>query len=270
MAFQIRTVGRTNTGMVRTHNEDNFLIIDLSTNSPASPEPRSHTVEPAGMLALVADGMGGAAAGEVASQMVAESMATWFAQRSPSGELTDDVAELLLKEAVQTSNETVFQHASDNPHLRGMGSTLTCGWIRSGSAHIVQVGDSRAYLLRDGSIRQLTQDQSLQEHLVMTQGVSPEEAKARVDSNVIIQAMGVRPTVRPVTSSVPLQKGDLLLLCSDGLNATMSDERILDTIADGDGLDEVASELITVANALGGPDNITVVMMRVDSGGRDR
>ena len=256
--------GRSDPGMVRRDNEDGFLVTDLTNGGPGFRGDFGGLVIDSGnALLIVADGMGGAAAGEVASGMALDRMNDWFRETRPGSDLSTTDAETLLHQAIKLSNSAVYEKAVANPRLRGMGTTLTCSWIQGDRGCFAQIGDSRAYLVRDGELRRLTEDQSLRQHLVSIGKITAEEAETMEESNVILQALGVSASVAPVMSRLGIRPGDLLLLCSDGLNAGATDEEIARVLAGAGDLDAAADELVRVANDNGGPDNITVILARV-------
>jgi len=210
----------------------------------------------------VADGMGGHVAGEVASETALQ----------PIRELdtitfrNDKAARQALVDAIATANRTVVEKAGSDPAFRGMGTTLTAAVVRDGKLHVAHVGDSRAYLLRrNGELTQLTTDHTLVEQLIREGRLSREEAATHPQRSVITRAIGIEDDVQvDALPSLSLQPGDQVLLCSDGLTGPVSDAeitRVLMTVADGDA---ACQALIDAANAAGGPDNITVVLLRVE------
>ena len=223
----------THAGMVRDHNEDRHLL-----RPP---------------LMVVADGMGGAQAGEVASGVAVDTI----------GALPDGVGAEELKEAVIRANREIRRMAEENPRQSGMGTTVTAALLREGGVEVVQVGDSRAYLLRAGALRQITQDHSVVAELVRRGDLSPKEAEQHPRRNVITRALGADAEVRPDTFSVDLVPGDVLALCSDGLCGYVSDDDIARALRDSPTLKRAAERLIELANDAGGPDNITVVLARL-------
>jgi len=262
--LRLEVSGRSDPGVVRRDNEDGFLVADLRNGSEGYRDDFSGLVmDSENALLVVADGMGGAAAGEVASRMALDQMRDWFRRRSPGNGLSATEAETLLHQAIKTSNSAVYEHAANHPGLRGMGTTLTCSWIQGDRGSFAQIGDSRAYLVREGEMRLLTQDQSLRQHLLSVGKITPEQAERMEDSNVILQALGVNAAVSPVITRLGLRPGDLLLLCSDGLNAGVDDPGIARVLLAATDRDAAADELVACANANGGPDNITVVLARV-------
>ena len=211
-------------------------------------------------LFAIADGMGGAQAGEVASRLAAAAIAE--GERGGLGE--DDVAEL-----VRAANASVYRHAVENPSAAGMGTTVTVAVVdeAAGSVVIGHVGDSRAYRIRDEELEQLTADHSLVAELVRTGRLTPEQAVGHPHRSVITRAVGTEPSVDVDTFTLEAVHGDLYLLCSDGLTDMVSDADILG-VADAAGRepDSVARMLVESANRAGGDDNITVVVFEVTEG----
>jgi PPM family protein phosphatase len=218
-------------------------------------------------LFAVADGMGGHQAGEIASGMALQPVEELDGQHFADA----GAAQQALVEAITEANRSVVEEATANPERRGMGTTLTAVMVRDGRLHVAHVGDSRAYLLRDGErISQLTTDHTLVEQLIQEGRLSRDEASTHPQRSVITRAIGVDRSVQ-VDSLPPLelQPGDQVLLCSDGLTGPVEDAEIADILADIDDGDAACRALIDAANDSGGPDNITVVLLRV-SGGKAR
>lgn len=245
----------THVGMRRAANEDSFLIADLTRGENENgAELIAHPLGDNGYLMVVSDGMGGAAAGEVASEL---------AVRTLFEELTKPVTSQSLAEhlqvATEIANERIWNYAQQNPELLGMGATLTAVLVKDNLAHIAQVGDSRAYLIRDGHVEQLTRDQSLVQALLDSDMIQPEQAHL-IPQNVILQALGTQPTVSVVMTEMELCEGDLLLVCSDGLSNKIRDEEMPRVINETDNLKAAGTRFIEVANERGGEDNITVIV----------
>jgi PPM family protein phosphatase len=257
----VRAAGRTDAGRVRPHNEDAFVIADLTDGKPpAGPGPAEIPVGARGVLLAVSDGMGGAQAGEVASALVVESL---------RGSLDDTCREsdilASIKCAVEEANRDVWEAASETGR-RGMGATLTAVVVHRALAHIASVGDSRLYLVRAGRISRITKDQSYVEVLIDAGVITREEAERSPYKNVILQAMGIRPDVQMGLSRVAMRNGDVFLLCSDGLWEKVSDEEML-AVVGSESLDGACGRLVALANERGGDDNITVVLGVVSGGG---
>ncbi|HEY2749360.1 MAG TPA: PP2C family serine/threonine-protein phosphatase, partial [Polyangia bacterium] len=223
-----------------------------------------------GALFLVCDGMGGAAAGEVASGMAIESLALTMLDAhmvdAPEGVVDDERQHLArkLRGAAREANAKIFKEARENLARSGMGTTMTAVQLWRDSALIAQVGDSRAYVWRQGAFTQVTRDQSLVNQLLETGQITVEQAKFFEHSNVILQALGVQEDVEVQLSKVELRKGDRLMMCSDGLVGVVSDEEISAVMGSIDDPAEAARILIEMANGAGGPDNITVIVAHFD------
>jgi serine/threonine protein phosphatase PrpC len=241
--------GATDLGLKRTQNEDSHACW-----VPKDPGER----ERRGVLLVVADGMGGTRAGEVASRLAAETVVASF--RSADG--GDPLAELYR--AVEAANRLVHEESQSRPDVSGMGTTCTAAVVRGSALYFAHVGDSRAYLIRDGGIRQLTTDHSLVAQLVMRHELTAEEARVDPRRNVVTRSVGVGPEVEIDAQQYaePLQPGDTLLLCSDGLHGQVTDQELAENASSPD-LEDACRQLIALANARGGPDNITVLMARV-------
>ncbi len=259
----VTVCGLTDMGRVRTNNEDAFLIAELA-GAAAAPAPAGvqtfDATEHAALLA-VSDGMGGADAGEVASALVVESLRR--AMTEAGGDLDWDEA---TRQAVEKANREVWS-AARAPGRKGMGATVTAVCLQGDHAHIAEVGDSRAYLLRNARIRQVTRDQSFVQYLVDAGALKPEDAANYPMKNVVLQAMGQSPDVQVALGRLELRRGDKLLLCSDGLSGKLSSEEMLARVQQASSLEAACHALIALANDRGGEDNITVVLARVDGEG---
>jgi PPM family protein phosphatase len=265
-SIDIEIYGKTDVGLIREHNEDNFLVADISAGVRTNDgkDPLTIKLGDKGALLLVCDGMGGAAAGEVASQMAVDSIydALTAAEAQPR-----DAFARLVRRAVERANEKIFIQSRDNQSERGMGTTCTVAALVDTTLVVGQIGDSRCYILRDGKLAQVTKDQSLAWQLIEAGAMTPEEAKAFEHANIILQALGVQERVEVVLSQVELRKGDVALLCSDGLHGPVSDEELLSVLVMESDLQKAAQALIQKALDRDGPDNITVVLARFDGEG---
>jgi serine/threonine protein phosphatase PrpC len=264
--IDIEIFGKTDVGLIREHNEDNFLIADVTAGVRTNDgkEPLKVKLGDKGALLLVCDGMGGAAAGEVASQMAVDSIYEALTSAEPQ---TRDAFARLVRRSVERANERIFIQSRDNQSERGMGTTCTVAALVDSTLVVGQIGDSRCYILRDGKLAQVTKDQSLAWQLIEAGAMTPEEAKAFEHANIILQALGVQERVEVVLSQVDLRKGDVALLCSDGLHGPVSDEELLSVLVMEPDLQKAAQTLIQKALDRDGPDNITVVLARFDGEG---
>jgi protein phosphatase len=265
--IMITVRARSDLGRTRDHNEDFYLLADLDSGRDLG-RGGPHRVEKQGSLFLVADGMGGAAAGELASSMAGNSIVKHFKEhwsreldRSPE-RLADH-----LKAAVEQANTEVFAYAKEHPEVRGMGTTATVAAVTSGTLYLAQVGDSRGYLVRNGEATQITKDQSLMQRLVDAGELTEEEAAQSERRNIILQALGPDPKIRVDLTWQELQRGDTLVICSDGLSGQVKREEIGEAVKNAADLDQVCERLVTLANERGGPDNITVIAARFDGEG---
>lgn len=268
-SVRVSVFGKTDLGRTREHNEDTFLVADLSTgNASLQPEVRNHQIGPRGSLFIVADGMGGAAAGELASAMAAEIIhrhmaTTWASDRTS----TAARFAFRMKEAVELANTEIYTYAREHPEVRGMGTTVTTAGIFGSDLYLAQIGDSRAYLVRGADAIQLTKDQSLMQRLVDAGELTEDEAEQSERRNIILQALGPDPRVKVDLTHQPVRRGDTLILCSDGLSGLVRREEFASLAQQHDDPQALCAALIDLANARGGPDNITVVTARFEGEG---
>ena len=267
--IKVQVFGKTDVGRSREHNEDRFLVADLTRKDASlQPQVRQHELGERGSLFVVADGMGGAAAGELASQMATDTifahlMKAWNAET----EATPQRFAHRLKESVEVANANIHAHAKAHPEVRGMGTTTTAAGVLGDHLYLTQVGDSRAYLVRGGVAHQLTKDQSLMQRLVEAGELTEEEAAQSERRNIILQALGPDPKVKVDLTHQEVRRGDVLVLCSDGLSGQVKKEEIAQVVTQSSDLAAACDKLIALANERGGPDNITVVMARFDGDG---
>jgi protein phosphatase len=268
---------QTDVGRVRQGNEDNFLVLDLASRASWSgsdglPEPpegiRRFEVGREGLVLIVSDGMGGALAGDVASRMAVESVREMLTEDDEHK--TDDQGASValvdcLRNATGYANYAIHRKSLEDPRCSGMGATLTAAAVAGEAMDFVQVGDSRAYVIRGDEIKLATKDQSLVQQLVDVGQITEEDAETHMFRNVILQALGAQSDLTPVISRVRLQRGDIMLLCSDGLSGKMRAEEMLQIVAESRGdLVAACDALVKEANRRGGEDNITVVLARFD------
>jgi len=266
---RVQVFGKTDLGRTREHNEDCFLVADLTRhNASLQPQVREHEVGERGSLFVVADGMGGAAAGELASDMATQVIYNHLSKTWASdAETTEQQFAFRLKEAVEAANNELHAYAKAHPEVRGMGTTTTAAGVLGEHAYVSQVGDSRAYLVREGVAHQLTKDQSLMQRLVEAGELTEEEAAQSERRNIILQALGPDPRVKVDLTHQELRRDDVLVLCSDGLSGQVKKEEIAEAVARGPTLQAVCDRLIALANERGGPDNITVIAARFGGDG---
>ena len=265
----VHVFGKTDVGRTREHNEDAFVVADLTADDASlQPSVRTHTAGPRGSLFMVADGMGGAAAGEIASEMATsivlrELRRDWMAHPHPSS----DSFAAALKHAAVVANAEINAYAANHAEYRGMGTTATMAGLFGDTIYVAQVGDSRAYLVRDGVARQITKDQSLMQKLVEAGEITEEEAELSERRNIILQALGPEASVKIDLTHQKLRRDDVLVLCSDGLSGQVSRDQIGEVVHDEPDLMVVCKRLIDLANSAGGPDNITVIAARFEGDG---
>jgi protein phosphatase len=265
----VHVFGRTDVGRTREHNEDAFVVADLTRgNATLQPEVRTHVVGDRGTLFMVADGMGGAAAGEIASAMAIEVVLRELSEAFSSADApNEEVYAGALKQATSAANAEIHSFALDHPEFRGMGTTATVAGVLGDTLYLAQVGDSRAYLVREGVAQQITKDQSLMQKLIEAGEITEEEAEQSERRNIILQALGPESQVKVDLTHQKVRKGDVLVLCSDGLSGQVRGDEIAAVIAEEPDLVAVCKELIDRANENGGPDNITVIAARFDGEG---
>ena len=243
----------TDPGMVRSHNEDSIAA------------------DAANGLVVLADGMGGYNAGEVASGMattvIVSEMRQILANVRPydvDPSSNEEVAARLVREQVLKANSSIFQAAQSQPQYAGMGTTLVVCLFYDNRILVAHLGDSRLYLLRDGNFRQVTRDHSLLQEQIDSGIITAEQAKKAAHKNLVTKALGIDPTVEPELHEYPTNPGDIYLLCSDGLCDMVEDEDIGMTLqALGGNLKLAAQQLVQMANDNGGRDNVSVILVRV-------
>jgi serine/threonine protein phosphatase PrpC len=246
---QVDAASMTDTGKVRQKNEDSYGCF----------EPRDPRIqESKGSLYIVADGMGGHKGGEVASRLAVDSIRTQYYAAG-----IDDPA-VALVEAFQEANQLIFQKSQSDESLAGMGTTCTAMVVLADYAFFAHVGDSRAYLFRQGDLRQITQDHSLIGEMLRSGLISREDARTHPQRNVITKSLGAQASVQADTPSSPfaLEEGDVFLLCSDGLTALVANEEITEALHAPNSA-EACNRLIELANRKGGTDNITVQVIAI-------
>ncbi|KRL83715.1 Stp1/IreP family PP2C-type Ser/Thr phosphatase [Ligilactobacillus apodemi] len=249
----MQIVYTSDVGKVRKVNEDRVGAFE---------NKRGH------ILALVADGLGGHLGGEVASDMAVSHLGYLFEETSLDN-VTD--ASEWLKGQVVVENDSILQRADQYQDLAGMGTTLVCALLFTDKAMISNIGDSRAYRLRDGNFEQITEDHSYVNELVKRGEISKEEAKHHPHKNIITRTLGISKQAKVDSQVVSLQQGDIFLLCSDGLTNMVDDLKIQTILVDETtSLENKCSELVDQANLAGGSDNITVLLIKVDQGGKPK
>lgn len=254
----------TDVGRVRQGNEDAFIVTDLTEaeSTASSGELLERPIGLHGLLLAVADGMGGALAGEVASQMAVEHLTRYLIASPKTKPLS-----AWLNEGLKEADREIKRASQSNLEYQGMGATITAAVIHDDQAIIGEVGDSRGYLIRDGKIQQLTKDQSLVQVMLDAGQITEETASHFPYRNVILQALGAGDTIEPELCFVMLERGDHLLLCSDGLHNKVSDVEMRDIVLEAKSLNDACARLIALANERGGEDNITLIVARFDGTG---
>jgi len=237
----------TNTGRKRDHNEDNLYVFSPHTN-----------FESRGMLFAVADGMGGHAGGEFASRIAVDTLGKYYTSENENKSFL-----VSLENCITEANSLIYSQAQSSPVLRGMGTTLTTAIIEANSLNLGQVGDSRAYLLRNGAIQQLTNDHSLVAEQIRQGIITEQEASSHPAKNIITRALGTKAKVEIDFYTFELEPDDRILMCSDGLHGVVSDEEMSKIVQEAESAPESCRRLIAKANENGGPDNITVILVHI-------
>ena len=249
---KLRCVGMTDTGRIREHNEDTF-----GTDADIG-------------LVVLADGMGGYKAGEVASGITVRTVMGLLKEAIERQDLTIQDQQLgmsrpgiLLRDAIQRANKIIYQTARTQTHCEGMGTTVVAGLFFDDKLTIAHVGDSRLYRMRAGKFEQVTQDHSLLQELISRGFYTPEEAQRAASKNYVTRALGVESSVEVEITELPVEKDDLFLLCSDGLSDMVEDDDIQLTISTfGANLETLAKQLVLLSNENGGRDNVSIVLVR--------
>ena len=237
----------TDQGCVRAQNQDTYKIEQLDKNT---------------LLCVVCDGMGGARSGNVASALAADVFVDEI-KRSWSAGLTKEKASQIMQSAVKLANITVYEQSRQIEEFEGMGTTLVAVLVQSKLATVVNVGDSRAYKIDRAGIRQVTKDHSLVQMMVDRGELTPEVARTYPGKNFITRAVGTEPTVMTDVFQLDVEKGDCLLLCSDGLSNMMDDQEILFEVAHGVNKQFCCQHLLDIVKGRGAPDNVTSALILI-------
>jgi len=262
LRLSARVAHVTDVGRRRRTNQDNHLVLPLEGGGvPQEAEPGLVGIVNGRLLVAVADGMGGHFGGEVASRLCVENLAKEIVnQLAVAGNGQPDFP-AALQNAVEAAHQALFAHAQSYAESLTMGTTLTAALLHGARAELAQVGDSRAYLFRDGNLILLTQDQTIGNQLRI-RGEDSTSVDAHIQE-MLIQAVGAQAEIEVIMAAIDLEPQDILLLCCDGLSKVVSPEEIAETLELEMGLQEKATHLVTRANECGGPDNITVILTEV-------
>ena len=242
----MQTWGLTDPGNIRQQNQDSYAIVPFGRDR---------------VLMIVCDGMGGAKSGNVASSLAVE-VFTDEVRRTQRPGMTPEKAAAMLRSALELSNSAVYEQSQLSDDFTGMGTTLVAALVTAKSCRVVNVGDSRAYLISGDTITQVTRDHSFVEDLVERGIISRADARTHPRKNIITRAVGVEPMVECDVFAPKLKKNDLLLLCSDGLTNAVADEELLETVSQCKDLEKAAQALLDLALQRGAPDNVTVGLLR--------
>lgn len=260
----LQIAGRSDVGLIREHNEDSFLFGNLATGDLFTENDAgvlSNDAVPS--LLIVADGVGGAASGEIASSLATQVAFDSLRERWEKGALKGAVIIAdSLQQAVVAANQAIHAESRANRSHHGMGTTATLALVVGGMVYFAQVGDSRAYIVRRGVAQQMTKDQSLVQRMVDAGKLTPEQAERSEHRNIILQALGPEVNVVPEFTRDRLQNNDVIVLCSDGLSNQMTAQEIAAAVSKHDDLEALCDALIDRALETGAPDNVTVVVGR--------
>jgi protein phosphatase len=256
VTLELAVAAASDVGQVREHNEDRFLVGDLDGGDLVEMAEPWHGSAERGALLVVCDGMGGVAGGEVASELA--SRVIWREMKATPATRDPEVFARLLRRATRVANHEVHAMARQEPGLRGMGTTASAAGVVGDRLVVATVGDSRVYVLRAGTLVQVTRDQSLQSALIMAGHARDDAERA---GSAILQALGVGDDVEPSLSIIELRRGDRVLLCSDGLHGLVGDPALALLLSAPRTVAESVSMLVTAARAAGGSDNITAVVV---------
>jgi serine/threonine protein phosphatase PrpC len=261
-AIQVTLFGMSDVGRVRKNNEDNFVVCNLTTGEVGiTPALCDHTVGPLGSLFMIADGMGGEASGEVASQLAAVTVPKrLYDNLKTLGTVSESNFVALLREAIEYANQIIFQKALGNPSYHGMGTTTTAAALFGQHLFIGQVGDSRCYLIRNKQITQLTRDQTFLNYLRDIGAEVPDDPEKDSRKGILTQAVGSSETVEVKVTYIQVNQGDRILVCCDGLYNMVPEADLLEIAARTGSFADNCKAFIEKANANGGTDNITMIL----------
>ncbi|HZS46023.1 MAG TPA: Stp1/IreP family PP2C-type Ser/Thr phosphatase [Blastocatellia bacterium] len=273
--INIAVYASTDVGRVRQGNEDNFLVLNLSTaetwtadeEAPPTPDLLAFSQNYYGTVVAVSDGMGGALAGEVASNLAVHTVRDRMLEYQKDEPFKKLSFSERLRLSVEQANSLIHSESIQNPQYAGMGATFTGAGLINDELYVAQIGDSRAYLIRGGQIQQMTRDQSLVGSLVEAGHITEEEAETHAYRNVILQALGATPSINVDVRRLKGQPRDVLLLCSDGLSGKVRSPEMLEIVTSAESLKDACAALIAKANERGGEDNITVVLIQISGEG---
>ena len=262
--IDVEVFGISHQGRVRKNNEDNFTVCNLADGASSSNSTlHSFTLGERGILLLVADGMGGELAGEVASQLCVTTVPNrLFSNLKTMKKIHPPAGVLLLREAIEYANGVIHQKALSSNDFRGMGTTATACVCWDGRLFIGQVGDSRTYLIRDQKLTQLTRDQTFLNYLMDMGAELPEGDELEKRKSILTQAVGTSASIEVQVTYADLRRGDSILICSDGLHNMVGDHEILEILSGPETLNSKGEQLIELANEHGGKDNITAILSR--------
>jgi protein phosphatase len=261
-AIHVTLFGMSDVGRVRKNNEDNFVVCNLTTGEVGvTPALCDHTLGPLGSLFMMADGMGGEASGEVASQLAAVTVPKrMYDNLKTLGTVSESNFVALLREAIEYANQIIFQKAQSNPSYHGMGTTTTAAALFGQHLFVGQVGDSRCYLIRNKQITQLTRDQTFLNYLRDIGAELPADPEKDSRKGILTQAVGTSETLEVKVTYVKIHQGDRILVCCDGLYNMVPEADLLEIASRPGDFTDNCKAFIEKANANGGADNITMIL----------
>jgi PPM family protein phosphatase len=267
--IRISAVGMSDMGRVRKNNEDNLVICDLTSGEVRlNPPLRDHPLGPRGTLFMVADGMGGEASGEIASQICVTTVPKRLYDNLKSvGSISETNFVLLLRESIEFANQMIYQKAQSASAHKGMGTTTTAAALFGPYLFVAQVGDSRAYLIRNQKVVQLTRDQTFLNYLEDIGAEMPADPEKDSRKSILTQAVGSSENIDVKVTYTRIRSGDRILLCSDGLYNMVDRESLVGIVNQDGALADKCKALIARANQQGGTDNITVIMAEFSGSG---
>lgn len=237
---------KTDAGRIRDNNQDAYYL-PLDEERP---------------LFIIADGMGGHKAGEIASNLAIEIISDNFSKSSNSEHMEEDDIKDKIFSSIDEANDKIYKKAMEEENCSGMGTTVTLAYIANKNLYIGHVGDSRAYIFKDGNLSQVTEDHSLVEELIKNGSISKEEARHHPQRNIITRAVGTSKKIVADLITLPKNKTEILLLCTDGLTNMLDDEEIKKSLINSENMQQVCEDLVQLSNDKGGYDNITVLAVK--------
>lgn len=267
MNVKINITALTNVGSVRENNEDNFIVCSDLTNDKWEFTKQLTELGDKGAVFAVADGMGGQNAGEIASDLAVKTIKKQFSLANEDTLQDEVLIQQFLYDTVRMANDVINDYANKNPESLGMGTTLVLAWVLKQKIHIAWCGDSRAYAFDDQGLHLITKDHSYVQELVDKKIITREQAFYHPDKNIITRCLGNNDNniSQPDIISIPIRQNMKLMLCSDGLNGMVEDEKIAEVLSNCNSIEETKEKLVEEALNAGGNDNVTVVLCDINA-----